>query len=83
MRTAAAYRLTQTPYDVGPPSSRNYPTHLHLQDEDRQDLERWLRARGLDKRPLLLLQPGSKKTLNGRRYDPATVCSRCRSGLGP
>src|SRR5947209_10422409 len=37
--------------------------HLDIRDEQRADLERWLRARGLASRPLIAVQAGNKRTM--------------------
>lgn len=40
---------------------------LHMDDADRADLRQWLHARGFDDAPLVLLQPGNKRTLKRGR----------------
>jgi Glycosyltransferase family 9 (heptosyltransferase) len=37
--------------------------HLDVSDEQRADLEGWLRARGLSSRPLVAVQAGNKRTM--------------------
>lgn len=40
---------------------------LFVDSADRADLQQWLRARGFDDAPLVLLQPGNKRTLKRGR----------------
>lgn len=51
---------------ASPPATRAITTppqpRLHVPEIWRVDLRRWLRAHGLDGRPLVLVQPGHKKT---------------------
>jgi heptosyltransferase-2/heptosyltransferase-3 len=37
--------------------------HLDVSNQQRADLEGWLRARGLSPRPLIAVQPGNKRTM--------------------
>jgi ADP-heptose:LPS heptosyltransferase len=63
-------QLTPTAFDrLSPvPSSDQWTApHLNIRACDRDDREAWLRKRGFDGRPLVLLQPGNKRAIKWGR----------------
>lgn len=62
--------MTPAAFASAPPAAAwqapNVPC-LVVQQADRTDLHQWLHAHGLDAAPLLLLQPGNKRTLKRGR----------------
>lgn len=62
--------MTPTAFATTSPASDLDALHapcLIVQDADRIDLHAWLRVRGFDDAPLVLLQPGNKRTLKRGR----------------
>jgi heptosyltransferase-2/heptosyltransferase-3 len=62
--------MTPAAFADTPPASAGDAPHapcLTVRDADRADLRAWLRARGCGQAPLLLLQPGNKRTLKRGR----------------
>lgn len=62
--TPAAFNGSAAPSN---PSDRWLAPRLFVADADRADCEHWLRTRGFDDHPLILLQPGNKRTLKRGR----------------
>lgn len=61
--TPAAFPATPSAPGIDTPHAPS----LVVGDADRADLHAWLRARGFDDAPLVLLQPGNKRTLKRGR----------------
>ncbi|MBS0383316.1 MAG: glycosyltransferase family 9 protein [Proteobacteria bacterium] len=62
--------MTPSAFASAPRASNPATSHapcLAVGDADRADLHAWLRARGCDDAPLVLLQPGNKRTLKRGR----------------
>lgn len=62
--TPPALRASDYPWPA--PAPRAAP-HLVVTDEARAACDRWLAERGLGARQLVLLQPGNRRTMRGRR----------------
>lgn len=48
---------------------RDYPPLLHIEADEREEVQRWLSARQLGGGPLILFQPGSKQILGKGGFD--------------
>lgn len=49
------------------PEDRWHAPRLHVRPRDREDREAWLRERGFDGHPLVLIQPGNKRAIKWGR----------------
>ena len=59
--------LTPAAFASAPPADAPDAPCLVVHQEDRADLQAWLRAHGFDGAPLVLVQPGNKRTLKRGR----------------
>jgi heptosyltransferase-2/heptosyltransferase-3 len=63
--------LAETDFPV--PTATSYAPLLEVSAEDRVCCEAWLREKGWYGRPLVLIQPGNRRTMRGKNLKPSAV----------